>query len=184
MRGGLTVEGCKWIDTSKLKKLGYLEKNYYAGLLTWYSNGEEWGSVRAEVDAENTYLRLQYTQTDYWSGEKKGYDYHVLLSNSSCNYGGVRYWLHCSYCGKRVKKLYLRNGRELGCRKCLHLAYTSQNIGGRKKRFGKIITYYELQDELETIRKYYKGKETRRYRRWLYYQNKLDRALGCWVNKL
>lgn len=54
----------------------------------------------------------------------------VWLERTRCNYGGKRIWFGCSGCEQRVTKLYIV--RRLGeltrfrCRRCLDLAYDSQ----------------------------------------------------------
>lgn len=55
---------------------------------------------------------------------------NVLLSWSSCNYGGKRPWFICpgKGCGRRVAKLYLGRKYFL-CRHCHELAYSSQREG-------------------------------------------------------
>ncbi len=52
----------------------------------------------------------------------------IRLTSTKPNYGGLRYWLLCPECGKRMRKLYLAeddDGR-WSCRLCLKAAYRSQ----------------------------------------------------------
>lgn len=60
------------------------------------------------------------------SGE---YRYQVPVVQTSCNYGGSRHWFLCPLpkCQRRCKKLYLCREGVFVCRKCLNLAYTTQN---------------------------------------------------------
>ena len=47
------------------------------------------------------------------------------VSETPCNYGGVRYWFDCPNCHNRISKLYIYNKR-FQCRKCADLNYYSQ----------------------------------------------------------
>jgi len=61
-------------------------------------------------------------------GKKSRYLIPVVATN--CHYGGQRHWFLCPHpsCKRRSKKLYLCSGGGLFlCRKCLKLAYTTQN---------------------------------------------------------
>ena len=62
-----------------------------------------------------------------YQGKKSCYPIPVVSTN--CNYGGQRHWFLCPNptCKRRSKKLYLCSGGLFLCRKCLNLAYTTQN---------------------------------------------------------
>ena len=51
---------------------------------------------------------------------------NVWLSESACNFGGVRPWFICPVGGESVAVLYLRAGR-FACRDCQRIAYASQS---------------------------------------------------------
>ena len=55
-------------------------------------------------------------------------DQRIGLSWTRCNYGGERPWFLCPTwgCGRRVRKLYTRDGIYFRCRRCLDLRYASQ----------------------------------------------------------
>ncbi|MEK7153190.1 MAG: hypothetical protein AAB834_04530, partial [Patescibacteria group bacterium] len=114
------------------------------------------------------YMRLWYTHTNSWSGEKSDMDYKVNLITTPCHYGGVRYWFICpltkngSHCGRRVGVLYLC-GKYYGCRYCCNIAYQSQFEGGRNKGFVSIPDIDRAEELVK--RYYYRGKPTRKYRR-------------------
>lgn len=57
------------------------------------------------------------------------FQYKIPVVITKCNYGGERHWFLCplSTCQRRSKKLYLHNQKAFLCRKCLNLAYTTQN---------------------------------------------------------
>ena len=50
----------------------------------------------------------------------------IPIAYTKCSYGGTRPWMVCE-CGKRCSVLYL--DKRFACRKCLNLAYDSQNRG-------------------------------------------------------
>lgn len=73
----------------------------------------------------------------------------IQTSTTVCNFGKVRYWLHCPKCNKRVFKLFCHprlfiNGvqsHEFYCRHCLGLTYVQRQSRGywlQQVRVGKI----------------------------------------------
>ena len=132
-----TVEECMSISIKWLS-----QHDYFCG---YKSGGIEWKNdlskvtdsigIQVSIDERNidkNYLRIYYTQTDYFTKEKKEYDYKIPVITTSCNYGGVRYWFCCpltvngKFCGKRVGIIYLPPlGKYFGCRTCHNLTYKS-----------------------------------------------------------
>jgi len=57
------------------------------------------------------------------------FSYRISVDSTLCNYGGERHWFLCPFpgCAQRSKKLYLHPEGVFICRKCLGLAYMSQN---------------------------------------------------------
>jgi hypothetical protein len=53
---------------------------------------------------------------------------------SWCHFGGWRPWFRCTYCKRRVGKLF-NGGSLLACRKCCNLRYASQRRGAKSRRF-------------------------------------------------
>lgn len=171
-----------------LKKHGYLPKE--GG---WRSGGIRWTyglsgnessigfSITTKWQGEQDNIRLQYTQTSRSSGEKESIDLKIALTTTRCNYGGERYWFVCPliknglYCGKRVGVLY-SVGKYFGCRYCGEIAYAAQMKGGRFR--GSSVSYPEL-DRLqkEIKREYYNGKPTRKFKRLLQKEAKLNNDL-------
>jgi hypothetical protein len=47
----------------------------------------------------------------------------VALTSTKCNYGGVRYWMHCPHCKRRCTALYFEHS--WACRVCHDLTYFS-----------------------------------------------------------
>lgn len=49
----------------------------------------------------------------------------IQVTNTPCNYGGIRYWFICGSCYEKVGVLYF-TGQCWECRKCGNLVYSSQ----------------------------------------------------------
>jgi hypothetical protein len=178
------ADDIKKITTSFLKKHEYF-KGWRSGTITWTSSG--WGgehksSVGIEVSTINgeSYLRIHYTQTDRDTQEKKDFNYKIPLTTTPCNYGGNRYWFICpwykngKYCGRRVGTLY-KDGDYFACRHCYELTYSSRNQSGRYRGFVSCPDVEEAEKEVK--RMYYRGKPTRKYRRFLKLSEKFDNDL-------
>lgn len=169
------ADSLKKIQTWFLKKHGYFEGGWKSGTITWTNN---WGDkssigIQSSIFGEENYIQVTYTQTDRDTGEKKDFDQKYPLTTTDCYFGGKRYWFICSvyksgvYCGRRVAVLY-KGGDYFACRHCYELSYNSRNLGGISKAAGQVISIPELEKlESEVKRKYYAGKMTRKYTRFL-----------------
>lgn len=171
-----------------LRKQGYFPQGYSTrlGTVTWTS-GEHESSIGISIavgSGTGDHMRLWYTHTSSWNGEKSDMDYSVNLATTPCRYGGVRYWFICpltkngSYCGRRVGVLYLC-GKYYGCRYCGNIAYQSQFESGRYKGFVSIPDIEQAEKEVK--RYYYRGKPTRKYRRVMRLNEKFEMG---WVMML
>lgn len=111
------------IDIRYLKKIGVLSNSWGSGTLAWESRGERTGSIRykREEDWLSLIYKAQRGNSD-WCDIKQ----RIRLDQTSCNFGGYRYWFICPDCGKRIGVLYGAGIRFL-CRHCYNLAYASQN---------------------------------------------------------
>jgi hypothetical protein len=172
----------KKIKISDLKKMRYLRKGFIGGKISWTRHGEDNGSVGAQTTITETskYLRIYYTQTDNYSGVKKEFDYNIPIVSTTCNYGGERFWFICPwyvrniYCGRRVAVLF-KNGDHFACRHCSDVIYSSQKLSGYEKRFGTSLSYPELDEMRQNLKRfYYKGKPTKKYLRYLREEERLE----------
>jgi hypothetical protein len=181
----------KKISVSFLKKHNYF-CGWNSGTITWTRNG--WGgenksSVGIEVSTmhDDKYLRIHYTQTDRDTQEKKDFDYKIPLTTTPCRYGGVRYWFTCPwykngvYCGRRVAKLY-KDGDYFACRHCYNLTYSSRNQSGKYRGFVSIPDVEEAEKEVK--RMYYRGKPTRKYRRYVRLNDKCEMGFIAMASRL
>jgi hypothetical protein len=172
-----TVEDCKSISVFNLKKWGVLENHYYKGSIIWTSNrtGKE-SRVEYVVDLnDNPHFTLNYKirngEDEEWTDINQKYP----LVSTPCNYGGKRWWFECSvckngsYCGRKVAKLYLSDGKHFACRHCHDLSYDSKNINRRWKALTILL---DPEKGLEKFRnkigfRYRKGKPTKKYLKYI-----------------
>ncbi len=168
-----------------LKKNEYLPKDngYCSGTINWSYNGENKSSIGFVVNIEeneNNYIRLQYTHTDSWSGQRESMDYKIKLTTTPCNYGGKRYWFICPlskngrYCGQRVGVLFSID-KWFGCRHCGDICYASQLESG-SFRVGSVTEPDVEKAYAEIKRFYYNGKPTKSYKRYLRLREKMDNS--------
>lgn len=66
----------------------------------------------------------------------KPVEHTIQLTQTACNYGGVRHWFRCPFCPRRVGVLYLSGG-QCACRHCFKLAYKSERETYHDKQFRK-----------------------------------------------
>jgi|ERR1035437_691339 hypothetical protein len=170
-----------------LKKHGYLNKDdsFRYGGITWSYGGESKSRINFRINKddwgtpeERAYINLIYTHTDSWTQEKSDMNSRIELTTTPCRYGGVRYWFICPltksgvYCGRRVGVLY-SIGKWFGCRHCGEIAYEAQMSGGKYRWSGVSIPDID-KAESEIKRYYYRGKPTRKYRRFLRLNEKFE----------
>jgi hypothetical protein len=188
-----TVENSLDIDVFWLRKHGYLH-GYKNGGITWtYRSGSKASiSICTNISDEQKYLRFIYSSTDKATEQKVEYDYKVSIVTTTCEFGGVRYWFLCPLfkdgvgCNRRVAKLYLGT-KYFGCRQCHNLTYDScQSHNKRFDIIGKMFAYERKSEELyqQVSRKYYKGRPTRKYAKYLKYCQWLDDRGGAVIEEL
>lgn len=173
-----TVEDCKSISMSFLRKNGYFDSPWLQGIVWTNRLGGETASMTVSVHtSENeNYIRLMYTMTDRNTGKETPFDYKVELVTTPCHLGGVRWWFICpltrngAYCGRRVAKLYRAPRTDYyGCRHCYNLSYESRNEP-RHGRFAYMGRYMALDRQMEKLREKmnrwtYRGRPTHKAQR-------------------
>lgn len=182
------------LSVNFLKKHGYLESGWRYGGIKWsYGMSGNESSIGFTVNMggnEDDNIRLQYTHTSRETGEKESMDLKVGLATTPCNYGGKRYWFICPltkngrYCGRRVGVLF-SIGKWFGCRHCGEIAYAAQMKGGKWR--GSSVCLPDIEKaEKEVKRFYYRGRPTRKYRRVIRLNEKLNQSfmlMGMWADK-
>lgn len=174
-----TTESLIAINTTMLNRCSVLNKGLLT-IVTWtvgeppFARTSRIGIQGYFQDSDAPYVRLSYTLTDDFTGDKQSFNYKVPLDYTPCNFGGRRYWYICPlnkggvYCGRRVGKLY-KGGDYFGCRHCYELSYRDRNYS---KRFRGLNRIFNAEDQYEkligsTKRYYYAGKPTRKHQRLL-----------------
>ena len=171
MLGKTEADDLLSIDVYWLNRHSYFI-GFKRGGIEW-SNGfsDSRSSIGIACDVmDDPHIKLTYSQTDSFSGEKKSFDYKVRLVSTECNYGGKRWWFVCPLtvdgrsCSRRVGKLY-KDGNYFGCRHCYDLTYSSKNINYNSSWYGA-MSFIDIDKkieklELKTKRKFYAGKPTK-----------------------
>ncbi len=159
--------------------------------MKWVFGGGESG-VGFIVDVLNRpYIRFQYIIGS--DEDKKRFDYRAELETTDCHFGGKRYWFICpliwdgTKCRRRTGVLYL-GGKYFGCRNCYDLAYQSQQegSGGRLagvRKFFDLSTEIEEREQVFRIR-YWKGRPTKRYARFLQKKEQLRWYAGLALREM
>ncbi|MFC1933013.1 hypothetical protein ACFLXU_05235, partial [Chloroflexota bacterium] len=140
-----TTSGLITLDVNYLSRNGNFTSNQLS-YMTWSRDNEAICTINTRMEGPHLVLgyKRRLRNGDWQSSEES-----VLLSYTSCNYGGRRPWFICPGvkngvpCQRRVAKLYAA-GSYLLCRHCYDLAYDSQR-------------------ELERHRLLYKAQNIRRH---------------------
>jgi len=74
----------------------------------------------------------------------------IPLTTTDCEFGGVRYWMHCPRCSRRCAKLYRAYGC-FRCRKCHNLTYTSSQEAHRFDSLGILGTDFKKLDQMMKV---------------------------------
>ena len=173
-----TVEDCKSISISSLRKNGYFVSSWPQEIVWTNRLGEETASmtIMVHTSQDENYIRLIYTMTDRNTGKEIHFDYRVQLEATPCHFGGVRWWFICPLsvngvrCGRRVGVLYRApRAGYYACRHCYNLSYESRN----ERRYGRLAylghcmalsgRIKELQEQAK--RWTYRGVPTKRMQR-------------------
>lgn len=153
------------IDLSYLIKKGYIQKeSCVSGAISW-TNGSNIG-FESYYTAKESYLRLNYTNTNFQTGEKSEHDYKIELVSipSNLGKGDVLYFV-CPETGRYCRILYKCYGsstwksREAYQRR---IYYQSQIEPKSVRSFKYLLCENQLQDLYKKmVKTHYRGKPTR-----------------------
>ncbi len=157
----------KTVTISFLTKHGYLKPNQWkSGKISWYSNGNETGSISIWV---NTQTESNYIELDYKCKEAL-INYRVQLVTATSNLGkGVVWYFVCPLTGKRCRKLYLANCHFYHRSAFKSCMYEKQTLSKKSRQFEKTMETLFRTDQLfehlnkKHFKKQYAGKPTRKY---------------------
>ena len=138
-----TVEQSLVLNVNRLSHDGVLIPGS-SGKLTfgkWYDSSRVSYPFHLSSDNSSPSISIRYTlfHENDESTEKK-IECIILLESSTPNYGGVRWWMQCPICNKRVVKLYLPPKLEhdyFACRDCHDLTYQTTRRKEPKTMVGK-----------------------------------------------
>jgi hypothetical protein len=126
------VEDSLSLNLPRLFKTGWLKQGaWVSGTLRWSiaGTGEETASIgfEARLSEEEGHVRLHWTSTNRWSGEKRQCENRIELTTRAQPLGGRRWWFVCPRTGQLAARLHLPSGADtFACRKAYRLAYRSQ----------------------------------------------------------
>ena len=98
----------------------------------WQWTSNKLASLNLTVCADGVTLTYRLQEPD---GNWKSLEYLVRLTQTACNFGGLRIWWLCPHCGRRVAVLY--GGSRYACRQCYDLTYKSTRTTPDLKHFAK-----------------------------------------------
>jgi hypothetical protein len=136
-----TLDALKRIEINYLKKLGALNPPQ-SGVLSWTKNGQPHGYINFK--SYHSHIDLNFNFKSVNKNEWQPVEQRVFLSTTSCNFGGVRYWLICPNCKRRVGALCAAD-RLFLCRHCYDVGYDSQSensfdrLNSKKDKLAKRI---------------------------------------------
>ena len=141
--GRPTVESGLSLNLSRLFKTGWLKPGAWtSGTLRWsiVGTGEETASMgfKSRLGEEEGYIRLHWTSTNRWSGEKRQCETRITLTTSSQPFGGRRWWFVCPRTGRLAARLHLPSGAyAFACRNAYRLAYRCQRETDRDRALSR-----------------------------------------------
>jgi hypothetical protein len=148
--GRPTVEDGLVLDLYRLIRQRIFRPGGWGGSIIWSEvySGRETARIGYQcfMGQESGHVRLRYTVTNSWSGEKQHHDYVVQLATTPQPFGGRRWWFVCPKRDDLVSKLYKPNGA--GCfasRRAYRLAYRCQRETPRDRALGRA---FKLQQRL------------------------------------
>lgn len=166
------IDSARSLSLSDLKRMGYLKVGYQFlnQTITWRMRGEVTGRVTADIVMESSeagYIQLRYSSYNRPKDVRHEMNYRVELSSLPCRYGGRKWFYICpnQRCGRRCRVLY-GHQEFFVCRKCTGLWYDSQTYTTNcYRQLDQLFKAERLEQVIN--RRYYRGKPTRKYRRFL-----------------
>ena len=140
----LTVEECYSLDVNMLVTDGLIKHGYSdSGVIVWTNQitGIELGNC--EILTDTTSVDAAWISLSYTTNLNGPKNQSIDLITTTPNYGGIRWWFECPYCGKKIAKMYLAEGPYFKCRTCNDLTYNSC-----QKSSSKLILFGLLSKEI------------------------------------
>jgi hypothetical protein len=122
-------EAFRSIDVRWIYRQG---RNNFA--LSWSRAGEPYGQAYVLVGDDAIFLVLVAPSSG--GSECSLVIKLVPITWTTCHFGGRRPWFVCPHCGRRIAVIYIA-GEYVACRRCLGLAYASQQEPVRQRGLHK-----------------------------------------------
>lgn len=142
--GQAIIEDGLRLDINQLLRVGLIRPmaSRYNATLIWrdVATGEARSriSYTSHLEEASGRLRLVYTVTRGWSGEKHSLDYTIRLTTTPCRFGGRRWWFLCPLTNRRVSKLYLpQRASKFAAREAYRIAYRCQRESPRDRALSR-----------------------------------------------
>ncbi len=168
--GAITTGAVQRIEISYLLKKGFIKKGCkVSGTLSW-SNGSTIG-FQSEYSYEGMYLKLNYANTNGYSGEVTHHEYMIQLKTIPSNLGkGKVLYFVCPETGRKARILYKCYGSLIWkCRTAYqNRIYYNSQISSKLNYHN--TRYWNLNEKLNILdtgfmKSHYQGKVTSRKQR-------------------
>jgi hypothetical protein len=179
VRTKIAAEDSLKFSIEDLEASGFFKKEprIKNGTIEWGNGSSMEITVITEKNFEDvnmSLLILEYEQAV--DGQIRSFEQRILLENTRRRYGEYGWWFLCPICPvkdsvnwRRARILY-KTGQYFGCQRCSKITWKSRRRGGLKKKFGvKILPahLYEYETRMMPTKKYYKGKPTKKFKKFL-----------------
>lgn len=173
-----TVNDLRSFDISFLRKHEYIKPDQFkTGSIIWTSgNGTKNSiSIKTVIGDTNGVLTVDYT---FRNTEKINYDIELITRPSNLG-TGLLWFFVCPHTGVICRKLHFISGYFLHRTAGSNLMYESQIKSKKWREWDKTFGLYYRDDYNNEVNKkyykcFYKGKITKRYKKYLRLQRKLD----------
>ncbi|WP_299713779.1 hypothetical protein [uncultured Tenacibaculum sp.] len=156
------------LNVCDLKKWGYFNNaEVNKGIISWHKREKMTGSIHIE-SFSNQFIKLNYFY------KKEQVNLKVFLTCLPSNLGkGVVYYFLCPKTNKKCRKLYLINGKFVHREAFKGILYESQTYSKKMRIFKNEfedfykLDYYYSELHQKHFKRFYKGAETKRYKKLL-----------------
>jgi hypothetical protein len=174
---------CKQITITSLKKIGYLRPDaIVSGSYSWTRRGKPSGWINITASLADRYVELNYNY-----GEKP-ISYRVRLESVPKHFGGCEWYFICPATGQRCRTLYGIGELFLSRYAYPSAMYSNQTEGKRWRGLARAMGFLDLESKhlkKRHSRTTYRGNLTKRYRRILKKQKRIDpRAIRRFLDSL
>lgn len=121
-----TVDESLSLPLAYFKGIDFTQRRVWRAETSWKSLNRGTIIARAAWKLDTTDQAAPYVELTYLTSGL--HVTRVYLQSSPCNYGGVRWWMICPQCARRVTAVHLppyRGYTRFLCRHCHDLSYTS-----------------------------------------------------------